>query len=208
MVNTTADLPGDTAGAARRPHAGADFWRIELARGIWCALVGVATVFWQRESTEALGPAVPVDTVEYLIGAYLIVLGGIQFTMLRSRQVTGLLRQTALAHASVNGMFGLIALVCGLTAAGIAEFHWVVFAWAAIHAAGDIAFALQLRRRVAGRQDWLLSGGLHGVLALVLLIFVHLEPLTVMGLVGAAAVMSGILLILGGVTARRSARRR
>lgn len=208
-MNKIEDLhgPGDTTGAGRKPHAGGDFWRIELVRGIWCALVGIATVFWQRESTEAVGPAVPVGTVEYLIAVYLIVLGGVQYGMLRSRQITGWLRQTALAHASVNVVFGLIVLACGLTATGIDEFHWVVFAWAAIHGIGDIAFAVQLRRRFTGSQDWILSGGLHCALAVVLLLFVHLEPLTVMGLVGAAAVMSGILLILGGVTARRSAQR-
>lgn len=199
------DLSGSTA-PARTPSGVLDFWKIELMRGIWCGAIGVLTVFWQRESTETLHLQVPVGTVEYLVAVYLIVLGAVQYALTRSRQIDGAMRQSVIADGSVSIVLGIAAIVCGATGAELTQFHWVVFAWALIHGALDVTFAVLMRRRLKGSQDWMVSGVLHVILAIVLAIFTGMEALTVMGLVGAVAVMSGVLFILGAITARRLAR--
>ncbi|GAB3562391.1 hypothetical protein [Spelaeicoccus albus] len=198
------DLAG-SALPARTPSGVLDFWKFELTRGIWCAAIGVVTVFWQRESTEALKLQVPVGTVEYLIAVYLIVFGIVQFGL--GRRITGAMRLTVVVDAAVSIVLGAAAIACGVMGADVDQFHWVVFAWALIHGGLDITFAVLMRRRLKGSQDWMVSGALHVALAVVLGIFVHMEALTVMGLVGAVAVMSGVLFILGAVTARRLARK-
>lgn len=203
--NRTDDAVGVGA-AAHGPTAVLNFWKIVLTRGIWCVVIGIATVFWQRESITPLELHMPVGTVEYLIAGYLIVLGAVQFGLARSTQITGALRQTVVADASVGIVLGAASIVCGAMGADLDKFHWVVFAWALLHGGFDVTFAVLMRRRLKGSQDWMISGGLHLALAVVLAIFVHLEALTVMGLVGAVAVMSGVLFILGAITARKLGR--
>lgn len=212
-MSNTEDLSGrdnrtDTRGAvaAHGPTGVLDFWKIQLARGVWAAVIGIATVFWQRENTTALDLHMPVGTVEYLVAVYLIGLGVVQFMLTRSRQIVGGLRQVVVADASVSIVLGAASVVCGAMGAEVDTFHWVVFAWALIHGGLDVTFAVLMRRSLKGSQDWMISGGLHLALALVLLLVVHLQALTVMGLVGAVAVMTGVLFILGAVTARKLGR--
>lgn len=172
-----------------------------VIRGVLAIVFGLATVFWPREqigSPANLNIAVP--TADLLLLAYLVLHGALVLVQgVRSRDD---LRMPLLGEAVVvlpGILFLLLAEASGQLRAAIAV-------WALLHGLLEL-WIWRGRRGEPMSSDFLITGGIHVLLAVVLFAGTDMNALSVLGFTGAAALIAGVFSAVGG-TARRSGRKR
>lgn len=172
-----------------------------LIRGVLGVVIGVIAVFWPREqlgSPANLG--IPVATVDAILIAYFALLGII--LLAQSRVMLPDLRTPVLGQAIVV----VPALVFLLMASSAAQVRAAVCVWALLTAACE-AWVWSRDRLLEPASDFLISAGVHALLGVILLVASEAGALSIFGFLGAASLLVGAFLILGGLT-RRSPRTR
>jgi uncharacterized membrane protein HdeD (DUF308 family) len=174
-----------------RVHAHNRYWVVPAARAV-LALAAAAVITFTRDAhTPAFGLIV--------FGVFAIADGlatGILSLLFAGRRLTRTL-------FAVQGAIGLIAgvLAIVLSSSGLGLFLYLVTVWAALTGFLELYNGIRERSRDAAARDWLITGALTAVLALILL-FVPADAVLAIGLFGAWAVIVGVFQAIGAVTLR------
>jgi uncharacterized membrane protein HdeD (DUF308 family) len=159
-------------------------WWLVLLRGIAAVLFGLTALLW---------PGLTFAVLVLAFGAYLLVDG--VFTL-----VSGLMRIGKASRWWVFALEGLVSIVVG-----VLTFIWpgvtalallyLIAAWAVITGVLEIVAAITLRKEID--NEWLL--GLSGLVSVILGVLLVFQPaagsLAVIWMMGAYALIFGILLI-------------
>lgn len=167
-------------------------WWLVVVRGLLAILFGLAAFFW---------PGLTFLVLVLMFGVYALVDGA--FAML-----TGLMRSKYSSRWWVFLLEGLISVAAGAIALiqpGLAGFALilVIAVWAILTGILEIAAAVRLRREIT--NEWLLGfGGFVSIVFGILLLF---QPATgglvVTLMIGAYALIFGVLLVALGFRLRR-----
>jgi uncharacterized membrane protein HdeD (DUF308 family) len=173
------------------------WWAVAL-RGVTAILFGVLALVW---------PEITVFALVIVFGAYALVDGA--FTLVaafgnRGGGRTPGSRAWLFARGVAGILTGIIAAVWpGITALALL---WMIALWAMVTGVFDIVAAFQLRKQM--RREWLLalSGALSVVFGVLLVVWPAAGVLTLVVLIGIAAIAFGITLLMLGVRLRRELR--
>jgi uncharacterized membrane protein HdeD (DUF308 family) len=173
------------------------WWAVAL-RGVAAILFGVLALVW---------PGITVFALVIVFGAYALVDGA--FTLLaafgnRDGGRTRGSRAWLVARGIAGILTGIIAAVWpGITALALL---WVIAIWAMVTGVFDIVAAFQLRKEM--RREWLLalSGALSVLFGVLLVVWPAAGVLTLVVLIGIAAIAFGITLLMLGLRLRRERR--
>ncbi len=161
-------------------------------RGGLAIVFGLVTVFWPREQIGS--PAnlnVSVSTVDAILLAYLVLNG--LLVLLQGLATRTDTRMPLLGQAVVvipGLVFLLLADVPGELRAAIAV-------WAILHGALEL-WIWRLVRDERMSSDFLIAGGIHVLLGVIVLAGSDMNALSVMGFAGAAAMIAGVFYVVGG----------
>lgn len=165
-------------------HSLARNWWAVLLRGVAAVLFGLIAFFWPGATGYAL---------VILFGAYAFVDG--IFALVSSIRAAGAgERWGALLLEGIIGL--VIAAVTffypGLTALAL---YWVIATWAILTGILEIVAAIQLRKMIQNEWLLILSGILSIVFGVLLVVYPLIGILTVIYLIGAYALIFGVMLI-------------
>lgn len=170
-------------------------WVVPAARAV-VALAAAAVVTFTRDThTPEFGLIV--------FGAFALVDGlatGILSLLFGPR---GLTRTLFAIQGAIGALAGLLALA--LPGGGLGLYLYIVTVWAALTGFLELYSGLRERDRDAAARDWLITGSLTAILALVLL-FVPADAVLAIGLFGAWAVIVGVFQGIGAASLRSAAR--
>lgn len=172
-----------------------------FARGAAAFLFGIVTVFFPREQIG--GPAqlaLRVDTADYLLIGYLIVQGLLILGF--ARAVTTSARTPVLGQAVIV----IPAIIFLFFAEQPGQLRAAVAVWALLHAACEL-WLWSLVRSLPSSSDFLIVGGIHALIGIIIAFGDDMGALTVIGFTGAGMLASGVLYMLGGYSRRSQARR-
>ena len=159
-------------------------WWLLLLRGIAALFFGVVAFAW---------PGITLVVLVLLYGAYALVDGALAI----AAAIRGRGRHAPTGWLVFVGVLGI--------AAGIATFFWpaitalvllaLIAAWSILHGVLEIVGAIRLRREIEGEWLLILSGIVSVAFGLLVLIFPGAGALALIWLIGAYAVVFGVLLI-------------
>lgn len=182
-----------TAVPAQHPnvHAHSRYWVVPAVRAVVALAAGAVITFTRDAHTPAFGLIV--------FGAFALIDGlatGILSALFAGRRLTRTL-------FAVQGGIGVIAgaVALALSGAGLGLFLYLVTVWAALTGFLELYNGIRERGRDAAARDWLITGGLTAILALVLLL-APADAVLAIGLFGAWAVIVGVFQGIGAVTLR------
>lgn len=186
-----------TAVPAQSPriHAHTRYWVVPAVRAVVALAAGAVITFTRDAHTPAFGLVV--------FGAFAVLDGlatGILSWLFAGRRLT---RTLFAVQGAIGVVAGVLALV--LAGGGLGLFLYLVTVWAALTGFLELYNGIRERSRDAAARDWLITGGLTAVLALVLL-FVPADAVLAIGLFGAWAVIVGVFQGIGAATLRSAAR--
>jgi len=166
-------------------------WWVLVLRGVLAGLFGLAAFFW---------PGLTALVLVSLFGAYALIDG--IFAVVAGIQQYGKHERwwAVLLEGIVGILIGLLTFFWpGVTALGLLYF---IAAWALVTGVFEIVAAIRLRREIEG--EWLL--GLSGVASvlfgLLLVIFPSAGVLSVIWIIGAYALLFGVIMIILGLRMR------
>lgn len=162
-----------------------------LLRAAVAAAFGTATIFWQE----------PTVAVMAVAGGLYFLLSG--FAVWALSRVPGMARarKLLLFEAALLTVAGIFALVVP-TAVGFS-----IAAILALGVAGLLELALWKRHRqqLEAMRDWLVTGVVGVVTALIIALFVQLQAHALLGVTGGAAIIIAVLLGIAGLGYRHDA---
>jgi uncharacterized membrane protein HdeD (DUF308 family) len=161
-----------------------NWWTLAL-RGLVAVLFGVAAFAW---------PGLTLVALTLLFGVYALIDGAFALAAAIVGRPPGLLWWALLAEGLLGIGTGIVTLLWpGLTALALL---YLIAAWAVATGAFEIAAAVRLRKEIEG--EWLLALG--GILSVGLGLALALKPgagaLALIWLIGAYALLFGILLLI------------
>jgi uncharacterized membrane protein HdeD (DUF308 family) len=171
------------------------WWAVAL-RGVAAVLFGLMALLW---------PGITLFALVILFGAYALVDGA--FTLVAT------IRDRDTAHTAPGGRGWLIARgVAGIATGVLAvvwpgitalALLWTIAAWAMVTGVFEVVAAVRLRREI--RREWLLalSGVLSILFGVLLVVWPAAGALTLVTLIGVAALMIGFTLLMFGFRMRR-----
>jgi uncharacterized membrane protein HdeD (DUF308 family) len=178
------------------PVLSRNWWALAL-RGLAAILFGVLAFVW---------PGITLWALVLLFGAYMLVDG--IFAIVAA--VRGAGRETRWWLLLVEGVLGVLA--------GIVAFLWpditalallyLVAAWAIVTGVLQIVAAIRLRQEIEGEWALILGGILSVIFGLLLAVLPGPGILALVWLIGAYAVVSGVLLIVLAFRVRNQAEAR
>ncbi|WAL39464.1 hypothetical protein BRM1_09255 [Brevibacterium sp. BRM-1] len=172
-----------------------------IARGAAGAAFGLATVFWPRvQLASAAQLAIGVRTAALVTLGYLLVAGILLF--LQSVRQRGTVRLVLQCEAIIV----LPAAVFLLLAQQPGQLRAAVCIWALLHGLLEL-WMYRVRRAEPMAADFLISAGLHVLLAVIVGFGTQMAALSVFGFAGAAVLIVSVLFIVGGATRRMRARK-
>lgn len=171
-----------------------DWWIIAL-QGVAAVVFGVLALVW---------PGITLLALVFLFAAYALVDGVLALIRGLRRGGGGRPDWWRVAHGAVGIAAGVIAFaVPDITAYALLL---VIAAWAIVSGGIELMAAYQLRDVI--RREWLLA--LDGVVAILfgvaLIVFPSAGALAVVWLIGAFAIVSGVILLMIAFRLRGSAR--
>ena len=173
------------------------WWAVAL-RGVAAIVFGVLALVW---------PGITVFALVIVFGAYALVDGAFTLAAAFGNRDGGRTRGSRawlLARGIAGILTGIIAAVWpGITALALL---WVIALWAMVTGVLDIVAAFQLRKEM--RREWLLalSGALSVLFGVLLVVWPAAGVLTLIVLIGIAAIAFGITLLMLGLRLRRERR--
>jgi uncharacterized membrane protein HdeD (DUF308 family) len=160
-------------------------------RGVIAILFGLAAL---------LRPGIALEALILLFGAYALVDGAFAIVGVFRGTRSGTPRWLLLLEGVVSILAGLVAFVYpGLTAIALL---YLVAVWAVVTGLAEVATAIRLRQEIQG--EWaLIFGGILSVLFGVLLaVLPGVGILSLIWLIGAYAVVFGVLLLIAAFQVR------
>jgi uncharacterized membrane protein HdeD (DUF308 family) len=173
------------------------WWAVAL-RGVAAILFGVLALVW---------PGITVFALVIVFGAYALVDGAFTLVAAFGGRDSGRTlgsRAWLVARGVAGILTGIIAAVWpGITALALL---WVIALWAMVTGVFDIVAAVQLRKQM--RREWLLavSGALSVLFGVLLVVWPAAGVLTLVVLIGIAAIAFGVTLLMLGLRLRRERR--
>ena len=171
------------------------YWVVPAVRAVIALIAAVVVTFTQGAHTPVFGLVV--------FGCFAIADG------IATAVLTFVLGPRSLTRTLfvIQGAIGVVAGVLALTLAssGLGLFLYLVTVWGALTGFLELYSGLRDRGRDAAARDWLVTGALTAVLALVLLL-VPADALLAVGLFGAWAVIVGVFQGIGAVSLRSATR--
>jgi uncharacterized membrane protein HdeD (DUF308 family) len=169
----------------------AQYWVVPVVRAV-IALIAAAVITFTRDAhTSQFGLVV--------FGAYAVI-EGVLVAVLSLRSLTDPLTRTIFV---VQGVIGVIAgtLALALSTSGLGLYLFVVSVWAALTGFLELYSGLRNRAKHPASRDWIVTGALTAVLAIVFLL-IPSDAVLAIGLFGAWAVVAGVFQAIGGVSLR------
>lgn len=170
------------------------WWAVAL-RGVAALLFGVLALVW---------PGITVVALVLVFGAYALVDGAFTAATAFGDRAGGRTRGDhawLFARGAAGILTGVIAVVWpGITAVALL---WVIAVWAMVTGALEMVAAFQLRKQM--RHEWMLalSGALSVLFGLLLVVWPAAGVLTLVGLIGIAAIAFGVTLLMLGLRLRQ-----
>ncbi|MGN7800083.1 DUF308 domain-containing protein [Leifsonia sp. 22587] len=186
---TAVPAPGPTV------HAHSRYWVVPAIRALAALAAGAVITFTRDAHTAAFGLIV--------FGVFALVDGlatGILSWLFAGRRLT---RTLFAVQGAIGVVAGVVALA--LSGGGLGLFLYLVTVWAALAGFLELYNGIRERGRDAAARDWLITGALTAVLALVLL-FIPADAVLAIGLFGAWAVIVGVFQGIGAATLRGASR--
>lgn len=197
----------DAKGAAAGDPVAHGTWIVTLARAIPALVLGLVITF-SPDHSAALG----------LIGfgVYAIAVGAVLVVAAFRR----LIEPSARAPFLIQGVVTLVAGIAALVqpGGGTAYLVWVLSAWAVVAGALELVNGVRHRRRSAAARDWMLTGALTLLLAVVVILVppelaydftgpdqverILTAAIVVVGVLGAWAIIVGVQLGIAAVSLR------
>ena len=159
-------------------------WWAFAIRGVFAVLFGLALFFW---------PGAALTALVLLFGAFMLVDGVLTtFAAIQGRN--------ALPHwwaPLIEGIVGIIAGLVVLALPGLALVVLIYFiaAWALITGVMEIVAAIRLREQIEGEWRMALSGALSVIFGILVAIWPVSGALAIAWLLGAYAILFGIVLL-------------
>ncbi|WP_240691970.1 hypothetical protein [Arthrobacter sp. CAU 1506] len=207
-------IPSTTQAAA--------FWQPVLFRALVAAAFGAITIFWQE----------PGRTVMAVAGGLFLLLSGVAVWLLARQPAAAAHRQLLLVQAGVLAVTGVLACVfqtvpmftvlatAALLVSGGAE---LMLGWSnrptgaasgdqvkARPAAGDSAAAMEPEAAPGAgsvlARDWLITGAVSVGFGIALPFFSYLGPHALLGVLGGAAIIIAVVLLIAALSLRHDAR--
>ncbi len=165
-------------------HSLARNWWLVVLRGLVSVLLGLTAIIW---------PNLALTALVFLLGIYLLGDGLLAVSAGLSRHNGSQVWWLLLVEGSVGILAGVLALLSpSLTAITLL---YLVAAWAILTGMTAIVSAIRLRKDIADEGLLALSGVLSVVLGMILVIWPGATALAAVWLIGAYALVSGLLLI-------------
>jgi uncharacterized membrane protein HdeD (DUF308 family) len=169
---------------AALPAEAGHWWALAL-RGVIAILFGLAAL---------LRPGMALVALILLFGAYALVDGIFAVVGVFGGTRSGTPRWLLLLEGVISILAGIIALIFpGLTAVALL---YLVVAWAIVTGLVQIATAIRLRQEITGEWALILGGVLSVIFGLLLAVLPGVGILSLIWLIGAYAVVFGILLLI------------
>jgi uncharacterized membrane protein HdeD (DUF308 family) len=169
---------------AALPAETGHWWALAL-RGVIAILFGFAAF---------LRPDIALGALILLFGAYALVDGVFAIVGVFGGTRAGTPRWLLLLEGVVSILAGIIALIFpGLTAVALL---YLVAAWAIVTGIVEIATAIRLRQEIQGEWALILGGILSVLFGLLLAVLPGVGILSLIWLIGAYAVVFGVLLLI------------
>jgi uncharacterized membrane protein HdeD (DUF308 family) len=174
-------------------HALAKNWWLVMLRGACAILFGVLTFIW---------PGITLFTLVLLWGAYALVDGVLAI----AAAVTGG-NPMPRWWLAIIGLAGIGAGILTFVYPGLTAFILLIFiaVWAIVLGIFEIYGAIKLRKEIEGEWLLILNGALSIVFGLVLLYRPAAGALAVVWIIGAYAVILGIIYVMFGLKMRKHA---
>jgi uncharacterized membrane protein HdeD (DUF308 family) len=172
---------------ALAPARSGRYWIVALVRAV-LALAVSAVITFTAEHSSSLGLI--------LFGVF-AVLTGIVVAIGGFTHDDRVVRRLAIAQGAVGVVAGVLAII--FNGAGLAVLLYTVSVWAALTGFIELYCGVRLRGRSLAARDWLVTGALTAVLAIVYLVIPPDKVLAV-GLFGAYAVIVGVYVGIGAFT--------
>lgn len=171
------------------------YWVVPAVRAV-VALAAAAVVTFTRDAhTPEFGLIV--------FGAFALLDGLAVSVLTLLFAPRGLTRSLFVIQGAIGVIAGVLALA--LMTSGLGLFLYLVTVWAALTGFLELYNGVRNRARDAAARDWLITGALTAVLALVLL-FVPADAVLAIGLFGAWAVIVGVFQGIGAASLHAAAR--
>jgi uncharacterized membrane protein HdeD (DUF308 family) len=169
---------------AALPAETGHWWALAI-RGVIAILFGLAAL---------LRPGIALAALILLFGAYALVDGVFAIVGVFRGTRAGTPRWLLLLEGVVSILAGLIAFIFpGLTAIALL---YLVAAWAVVTGLAEIATAIRLRQEIQGEWALILGGILSVLFGLLLAVLPGVGILSLIWLIGAYAVVFGVLLLI------------
>jgi uncharacterized membrane protein HdeD (DUF308 family) len=166
------------------------WWALAL-RGVIAILFGLAAL---------LRPDIALEALILLFGAYFLVDGVFAIVGVFRGTRSGTPRWLLLLEGVVGILAGIIAFVNpGLTAFALL---YLVAAWAVFTGLAEIATAIRLRQEIRGEWALILGGILSVLFGVLLAVLPGVGILSLIWLIGAYAVVFGVLLLISAFQVR------
>jgi len=195
----------DESVASGSPTQDSRYWPVPVLRGV-VALAIAITVTFSAEHSPLLG---------YVTFGILAVASGLILGLLGSARLgRGTERSFFLALSLVSVVAGIVALLS--TGGGVPFLLFLVSAWAAVTGFLELYVGIRGRRNFAIAKDWLFTGALTAVLAVVILLIpadfaqdftgpdgvarVLTASVIADGIIGAYAALLGVYLVIAGLS--------
>ncbi|MCU7730798.1 HdeD family acid-resistance protein [Actinoplanes sp. KI2] len=173
------------------------WWAVAL-RGAAAILFGVLALVW---------PGITVLALVLLFGAYALVDGAFTLAAAFGNRDGGRTRGDR-AWLFARGIAGILTAVIAVVWPGITALAllWVIALWAMVTGVLEIVAAFRLRKEM--RHEWLLalSGALSVLFGVLLVVWPAAGVLTLVVLIGIAAIAFGITLLTLGLRLRQARR--
>lgn len=167
-------------------------WKPVLIRALVAAIFGFSTIFLRE-------PGVPL--LKYGVAAYLVFSGTAMWEYLRREPVPEAMR-SPLSMAAAAWMLGAIVLLFLSDTAVIA---WVAAAALALGGVAELVAWARHRREFVPARDQLYTGLVGVGTAVGLLLFQHLDPHGLMGIIGGGAIIIAVVMAISGFGFRHDA---
>jgi uncharacterized membrane protein HdeD (DUF308 family) len=175
---------------AALPAETGHWWALAL-RGVIAILFGLAAF---------LRPDIALGALILLFGAYALVDGAFAIVGVFGGTRAGTPRWLLLLEGVVSILAGLIAFIFpGLTAIALL---YLVAAWAIVTGIAEIATAIRLRQEIQGEWALIVGGILSVLFGLLLAVLPGVGILSLIWLIGAYAVVFGVLLLIAAFRVR------
>lgn len=171
------------------------YWVVPVVRAV-LALIAAAVITFTRDA----------HTAEFglIVFGVFALIEGFAVALLSLRTVTDPLTRTLfLVQGAIGVLSGILALT--LMTSGLGLYLFLVSVWAALTGFLELYAGLRNRAKDPAARDWLVTGSLTAVLAIVFLL-IPSDVVLAIGLFGAWAVVVGVFQAIGGATLQNAAR--